>query len=49
MRKYYDDATNGKDLGLFKDFLAELKVIYGRKDDREGAKTELTVTDFLVS
>lgn len=41
MRKYFDDNPQGRDLGLWKDFVGELSAIYGRHDDKEGAKEEI--------
>lgn len=42
MRKYFDDNRQGKDLGAWNKFVDELNAIYGRRDDKEGAKDELT-------
>jgi len=42
MRKYFDDNRQGKDLGAWDKFVDELNAIYGCRDDKEGAKDELT-------
>lgn len=42
MKKYYDDNREGRDLGTWKRFEKELTSIYGRRDDKEGAKQEIT-------
>jgi hypothetical protein len=42
MKRYFDDNHLGKDLGLWDKFVEELTTIYGRRDDKEGAKDELT-------
>ncbi|KAG7091978.1 hypothetical protein E1B28_008366 [Marasmius oreades] len=42
MKKYYDKVGHGEDLGSWESFLQELKNIYGKRDDKEGAKLELT-------
>jgi hypothetical protein len=43
MRKYFDDNRLGKDLGSWDKFATELNSIYGRRDDKEGAKEEITL------
>ncbi|KIK64580.1 hypothetical protein GYMLUDRAFT_241118 [Collybiopsis luxurians FD-317 M1] len=42
MKKYFDDNRFGKDLGSWDNFASELNAIYGRRDDKEGAKDEIT-------
>ena len=42
MKKYFDDNRLGQDLGSWDNFVTELSAIYGRRDDKEGAKEELT-------
>jgi hypothetical protein len=42
MKKYFDDNRLGKDLGSWDNFASELNAIYGRRDDKEGAKDEIT-------
>ncbi len=42
MKKYYDDVRLENDLGSWNQFVNELNAIYGKRDDKEGAKTELT-------
>ncbi|EED79255.1 predicted protein [Postia placenta Mad-698-R] len=43
MKSYYVKMREGKDLGTWKAFVAELAQIYGQRDDKEGAKKEITV------
>ncbi|EED77525.1 predicted protein [Postia placenta Mad-698-R] len=42
MKSYYVKMREGKDLGTWKAFVAELAQIYGQCDDKEGAKKEIT-------
>jgi len=42
MRHYFDKNTKGEDLGTWDTFVSELKSIYGQRDDKEGAKKEIT-------
>ena len=42
LKKYFDDNTAGKDLGEWTKFVKELKTIYGQRDNKEGAKDEIT-------
>ena len=42
MKSYYDKVQAGMDVGSWGDFAQELKNIYGQRDDKEGAKKELT-------
>ncbi|KAJ3752043.1 hypothetical protein EV360DRAFT_75707 [Lentinula raphanica] len=42
MRKYFDDTRLGNDLGSWDNFANELNAIYGRRDNKEGAKNEIT-------
>jgi len=42
MKSYYDKVQAGLDVGSWGDFAQELKNIYGQRDDKEGAKKELT-------
>ncbi|EED78273.1 predicted protein [Postia placenta Mad-698-R] len=42
MKSYYVKMREGKDLGTWKAFVAELAQIYGQRDDKEGAKKEIT-------
>ncbi|EED77297.1 predicted protein [Postia placenta Mad-698-R] len=42
MKSYYVKMREGKDLGTWKAFVAELAQIYGQHDDKEGAKKEIT-------
>ncbi|EED77233.1 predicted protein [Postia placenta Mad-698-R] len=42
MKSYYVKMWEGKDLGTWKAFVAELAQIYGQRDDKEGAKKEIT-------
>ncbi|PSR87271.1 hypothetical protein PHLCEN_2v5205 [Hermanssonia centrifuga] len=39
---YYVRMRKGKDLGTWKGFVNELAPIYGQRDDKEGAKKEIT-------
>ncbi|EED82576.1 predicted protein [Postia placenta Mad-698-R] len=41
MKSYYVKMWEGKDLGTWKAFVAELAQIYGQYDDKEGAKKEI--------
>ncbi|EED82500.1 predicted protein [Postia placenta Mad-698-R] len=41
MKSYYVKMREGKDLGTWKAFVAELAQIYGQRDDKEGAKKEI--------
>jgi len=42
MKSYYDKVQAGQGIGSWGDFAQELKNIYGQRDDKEGAKKELT-------
>ncbi len=42
MINYYVRRCKGKDLGTWKGFIDELAQIYGQRDDKEGAKKEIT-------
>ncbi|KAF9798936.1 hypothetical protein IEO21_10646 [Rhodonia placenta] len=42
MKSYYVKMWEGKDLGTWKAFVAELAQIYGQCDDKEGEKKEIT-------
>ena len=42
MKAYFDKVQEDSDLGSWDDFVEELKNIYGQRDDKEGAKKELT-------
>ena len=42
MMSYFDKNTKGEDLGSWTDFVDQLKGIYGKKDDKQGAKEEIT-------
>ncbi|PSR78233.1 hypothetical protein PHLCEN_2v7490 [Hermanssonia centrifuga] len=42
MMSYYVRMCKGKDLGTWKGFVNELAQIYGQRDDKEGAKKEIT-------
>ncbi|KAF9441575.1 hypothetical protein P691DRAFT_791118 [Macrolepiota fuliginosa MF-IS2] len=42
MKDYFAKVQNGQGLGNWDDFTKELKNIYGQRDDKEGAKKELT-------
>ncbi|EED79154.1 predicted protein [Postia placenta Mad-698-R] len=42
MKSYYVKMREGKDLGTWKAFVAELAQIYGQRDNKEGAKKEIT-------
>jgi len=42
MKSYYDKVQAGQGVGSWGNFAQELKNIYGQKDDKEGAKKELT-------
>ncbi|EED80069.1 predicted protein [Postia placenta Mad-698-R] len=42
MKSYYVKMREGKDLGTWKAFVAELAQIYGQHDDKERAKKEIT-------
>ena len=42
MQAWYDKVREGEDLGSFKTFIGELTAIYGKRDNVEGAKTELS-------
>jgi len=42
MKSYYDKVQTGQGVGSWGDFAQELKNIYGQRDDKEGAKKELT-------
>ncbi|EED85979.1 predicted protein [Postia placenta Mad-698-R] len=43
MKSYYVKMQEGKDLGTWKAFVAELAQIYRQRDDKEGAKKEITM------
>ncbi|THU76158.1 hypothetical protein K435DRAFT_903017 [Dendrothele bispora CBS 962.96] len=42
MKSYYDKVRLGQDLGSWLNFVKELNQIYGKRDDKEGAKDEIT-------
>ena len=42
MESYYTAVREQRDLGTWSDFLAELHQIYGQRDDKSGAKKEIT-------
>ena len=42
MASYYDRVGRGQDLGTWDAFMDELAQIYGQRDDKEGAKKEIT-------
>lgn len=42
MSSYYDKLESGQNVGTWEDFKKELIQIYGQRDDKEGAKKELT-------
>ena len=42
MKSYYDKVQAGQGVGPWGDFAQELKNIYEQRDDKEGAKKELT-------
>jgi len=42
MKVYFDKVQSEANLGSWSDFAQELKNIYGQRDDKEGAKKELT-------
>ena len=42
MKSYYDKVQAGQGVGSWGDFAQELKNIYRQRDDKEGAKKELT-------
>ena len=42
MEPWIEALTTGQTLGTWAEFLAELKVQYGQKDEKEGAKKEIT-------
>ena len=42
MKVYFDKVQSGANLGSWSDFAQELKNIYGQRDDKKGAKKELT-------
>lgn len=42
MKSYFDKNRQGEDLGSWDEFVGELSAIYGRRDDKEGAKEEIT-------
>ncbi|KAI0083778.1 hypothetical protein BDY19DRAFT_899625 [Irpex rosettiformis] len=42
MSSYYDKLEQGQNIGTWEDFKNELVQIYGQRDDKEGAKKELT-------
>jgi hypothetical protein len=42
MKWYYDANRRGEDLGTWDKFVKELSAIYGRRDEMQGAKDELT-------
>jgi len=42
IKSYYDKVQVGQGVGSWGDFAQELKNIYGQRDDKEGAKKELT-------
>jgi len=42
MKSYYDKMQVGQSVGSWGDFAQELKNIYGQRDNKEGAKKELT-------
>ena len=41
MKSYFDNVRNNVNLGTWDAFVAELKTIYGRKDEEAGAKDEI--------
>lgn len=41
MRAYYDKVSADEDLGLWTEFVRQLSSIYGKRDDKEGAKEEI--------
>jgi len=43
MKSYYDKVQAGQGIESWGNFAQELKNIYGQRDDKEGAKKELTV------
>ncbi|KAH9848415.1 hypothetical protein C2E23DRAFT_889073 [Lenzites betulinus] len=42
MESYYDRVGKNQDLGTWDNFVDELAQIYGQRDDKEGAKKEIT-------
>ena len=42
MSSYYDKLESGQNVGTWENFKKELVQIYGQRDDKEGAKKELT-------
>ncbi|THU90917.1 hypothetical protein K435DRAFT_675138, partial [Dendrothele bispora CBS 962.96] len=42
MKWYFDATRNNEDLGSWDNFVKELSAIYGRRDETQGAKDELT-------
>jgi len=42
MKSYYDKVQAGQGIGSWGDFAQELKNIYRQRNDKEGAKKELT-------
>jgi len=42
MKSYYDKMQAGQGVGSWGDFAQALKNIYRQRDDKEGAKKELT-------
>ncbi|KAJ3577041.1 hypothetical protein NP233_g61 [Leucocoprinus birnbaumii] len=42
MKAYFNNVQENLDLGTWDSFVQELKSIYGQRDDKEGAKKELT-------
>jgi len=43
MKSYYDKVQAGQSVGSWGNFAQKLKNIYRQRDDKEGAKKELTV------
>ena len=43
IKSYYNKVQAGQGIGSWDDFAQELKNIYRQRDDKEGAKKELTV------
>ena len=47
MSSYYVKVRENKDLGTWQSFLAELAQIYRQRDNKEGAKKELTPLNMI--
>ena len=43
MKSYYDKVQAGQGVGSWDNFVQKLKNIYGQRDNKKGAKKELTV------